>query len=267
MAQIYQAIQEIDKFESLAKRDQWLNQIHPLVKLMLSIFYIGITVSFPKYSISSLLVMCIYPFFAFVVGELSFKDALRRMKLIFPVICFVGIWNPILDRQPMFFLGEFLVTSGMISMVSLMIKGFLTVLAAYLLIATTTMEDICYSLGKIHIPKTLVIVILLIYRYITLFLTEVSRITTAYHLRAPRQKGINYKAWGSLVGQMLLRSMDRANLVYEAMCLRGFKGSVVTGKRWKWSLGDTVYLLVWCSIIILLRYTSILELVGSLIGS
>ena len=63
------------------------------------------------------------------------------------------------------------------------------------------------------------------YRYVTVLLEEVNRITQAYSLRAPNQKGIHYKVWGTLTGQVLLRSMDRANAVYESMLLRGYDGS------------------------------------------
>ena len=46
----------------------------------------------------------------------------------------------------------------------------------------------------------------------------------AYSLRAPNQKGIHISAWGSFLGQLLLRSMDRAQELYYSMLLRGFRG-------------------------------------------
>ena len=64
-------------------------------------------------------------------------------------------------------------------------------------------------------PRVLVTTILLTYRYIVLLLQEGNRISTAYALRAPGEKGIHFRAWGSLLGQLLLRSVDRAQLVYE----------------------------------------------------
>ena len=67
-------------------------------------------------------------------------------------------------------------------------------------------------------------VILLIDRYIYILGQEAERIMTAYKLRAPSQKGIHYKAWGPLVGQWLIRSMERAQIVYESMTLRGYQG-------------------------------------------
>ena len=71
----------------------------------------------------------------------------------------------------------------------------------------------------------------MIYRYIILLLQEGSRLATAYALRAPGQKGIHFRAWGSLLGQLLLRSIDRAQLVYESMQLRGFAGAFPLGAK------------------------------------
>lgn len=59
-----------------------------------------------------------------------------------------------------------------------------------------------------------------------------AEVVQAYELRAPGQKGIHFKVWGSLMGQMLLRSMDRAEVIYESMCLRGFDGVFRLKKRY-----------------------------------
>ena len=48
--------------------------------------------------------------------------------------------------------------------------------------------------------------------------------TTAYRLRAPGQKGVHISAWGPFLGQLLLRSMDRAQELYGSMLLRGYRG-------------------------------------------
>ena len=192
-----------------------MNELHPLGKLLLSIFYIFIAVSFHKYSLAPLIVMAIYPLFGFIVGELSFKEGIYRMRLILPLVIFVGIFNPFFDKKIILEVAGIGVSGGVISMLTLMLKGFYSVLSAYILIATTSIDDICYALRVLHVPRQIVIVIMLIYRYFGGMAAEADRITTAYMLRAPKQKGIHYKAWGTLVGQWLLRSMDRAEDVEE----------------------------------------------------
>lgn len=263
MSKLNDAIYEIDHLSEIAQQDQWINCIHPLVKFLLTILYIFIVVSFPKYNVSGLLSMAMYPLILFIVSDLSFKDALHRLRIVLPLVCVVGILNPFFDREVYSTIGSFQVTGGMLSMITLMGKGIFTVLASYILIATTTIEKICYAMRLNHVPKIMVTQILLIYRYIRVLLSEVKRITQAYSLRAPNQKGIHFKAWGSLVGQLLLRSMDRADIVYESMCLRGYNGEFDYGSI-SFQKSDAIYLIFWVALFIVCRLFPVFEWVGGL---
>lgn len=263
MSKLNDAIYEIEHLSEMAEQNQWINLIHPLVKFLITIVYIFIVVSFPKYNISGLLSMLIYPLIIFIMGDLSFKEAIHRLRIVLPLVCIVGILNPFFDKQVLFMIGSFKVTGGILSMISLMFKGVFTVLASYILIASTTIEKICYALRLIHVPKIMVTQLLLIYRYITVLLTEVKRITQAYSLRAPNQNGVHFKAWGSLVGQLLLRSMDRADIVYESMCLRGYNGEFDYGHS-QFKSSDCIYLIVWLIVLVLFRFVPVFDVVGGI---
>ncbi|WP_300382782.1 cobalt ECF transporter T component CbiQ [Clostridium sp.] len=264
MNKLKSSIYEINCMNNLASEDKWVNNIHPLVKLIITITYISFVVSFHKYDITEIIGMVIYPIVIFITGYISFKDSLRRLRLVLPLVCFVGIFNPFFDRDILMKLNGVNISGGTISMITLMIKGILTVLASYLLIATTTIEKICYAMSLIHIPKIFVTQILFIYRYITLLLNEANRITEAYSLRAPNQKGIHYKVWGSLIGQLLLRSMDRAENIYESMSLRGYVGEFYYTYNIKCSLKDYLYFITWISIFLAMRFFPILEFIGNI---
>jgi cobalt/nickel transport system permease protein len=175
-----------------------------------------------------------------------------------------GVLHPFFDRTTLLVIGNMKISGGVISMLSLMLKGVLTVLAGYILIATTTIEKICRALRILHVPKAFVTVILLIFRYVTLLLSEARRITQAYSLRAPGQKGVQYKVWGPLLGQLLLRSMDRANDVYDSMLLRGFDGEFRTGRSEKLKPADILWPLLWMAVILLLRLFPVVEWIGGL---
>ncbi len=267
MSKISKAIVEIEHLSQRAEQNQWVNLIHPLVKLFLTILYIVLVVSFPKYDLAGVCAMALYPIIAFNMADLSWKSALHRLRVVLPLVCIVGVFNPIFDREIVSYMmlgGKMIgISGGVLSMLSLMVKGVLTVLASYLLIATTTIEKVCYALRQIHVPKVMVTQILLIYRYITVMLEEVHRIAQAYSLRAPGQKGVHFKAWGSLVGQLLLRSMDRADDVYASMCLRGFSGEFQMEKR-PFGGRDAAYLLFWTISFALIRIFPVFKIVGSL---
>lgn len=268
MSSIENQLRELDRLQNLQQRSHWMNRLHPLGKLLVCVFYIVIVASFHKYALSQLILMAVFPVFGFIAGELSFKEGLYRMRLILPLVIFVGIFNPFFDRTPLFTLGAagaeasaIVITGGVISMITLMLKGFYSVLSAYLLIATTSIDEICYALRLLHIPKVVVIVIMLIYRYFGLMGNEADRITTAYKLRAPSQNGIHYKAWGTLVGQWLLRSIDRAGVVYESMLLRGFRGDFVVPRR-KVRAVEMLYPICWILLFVLIRSGIVSRLMG-----
>ena len=76
----------------------------------------------------------------------------------------------------------------------------------------------------------------------------------AYSLRAPGQKGIHFRVWGSLVGMLLLRSMDRSETVYQSMTLRGFQGDFLYGRERRFSRNDYLYLFVSILAVLLIRF-------------
>ena len=145
-------------------------------------------------------------------------------------------------------------------MLTLILKGFFCLLASFLLMATTTIEAIYRTLRQLHVPKLLTNLLLLTFRYVGLLLSEVAVMQQAYSLRAPGQKGIHISAWGSFLGQLLLRSMDRAQALYESMELRGFSGEF----RGRGSAASWPYALVCPALMLLARYFDLSALMGGL---
>lgn len=254
MNKIEQAIKTFYFLENKAAQKNWINQLHPLSKLLVSLSYVCFTVSFPKYTIFPLLVMCCYPLIIMTLARISLKSCLHQINLILLLVCAVGIFNPIFDRTVMMKFGPFFITSGLISMLTLMLKGILAVLSSYLLIATTSLEEICYALSLIHIPDILISTFLLSYRQLILLLSQLDQMGQAYHLRAVRQNGIHIKAWGSFIGYFLLHSMDRAQAIYESMALRGFHGILTVTPVHKPLSINIIYTLTWIVSFIILRF-------------
>jgi len=265
MSRFGQAVSEIQALEGVSRKDRWMNRIHPLSKVCLTVFYILLTVSFHKYDLTGLFSMILYPAAVLMIADLSLRDALRRLRLAFALILVMGILNPFFDRTPFLQIGSFILTGGVISMLTLFLKASFTVTAAYLLIATTPMDEICRALRILRVPKILVTLILLIWRYITMLMKEAGRVTDAYSLRAPGQKGIHFRAWGPLAGQLLLRSADFAGVLYESMLLRGFTGEFNTGLRHTFRPSDILWPMVWAGLLVVFRLFPVLSILGSLV--
>ena len=205
------AISEIRDIEELAEGKTIIHKMHPLVKLIFTIAYIYTVVSFDKYAYVPLLLTGLIPVLIYILAKIKISLAFYKLRVIMPFILMVGIFNPIIEGE-----------TGVISMLTLMLKGVLSLLMSFIFIATTPIDTLCNALRRAHMPKLLVTLLLLTYRYIGVLTHEVSIMLDAYHLRAPKQKGVAPKAWGSFLGQLLLRSMDKAQEIYNSMVLRGY---------------------------------------------
>ena len=266
MEKIDRASAELAEMDDLAAMESPIHSLHPLAKLITTIAYILVTVSFGKYDLSGLLVMVLYPILMFSISGISVRTCFYKLRVVLPLVCAVGLFNPFFDRTPLLTIGTLAVSGGVISMVTLMLKGVLCLQASFLLAATTTMDAICAALRKLHVPGIIVTMLLLTYRYISVMLEEVSVMTTAYKLRAPGQKGIHISAWGSFLGQLLLRSMDRADELYASMQLRGFSGEFWYADVKRAELKDYLFAILLPVSFLLLRHYNLAEFLGRLIS-
>jgi len=264
MSKLTGAIHTVKTLEDHALKKSVIHRLNPVSKLAVTLAYIGIAVSFGRYDISALLPMIFYPVVIFSLSEVDLRFFIKPLLFAMPVIVFLGIFNPVFDTQ-ILFIGSVAVSRGWLTFMSVFIKGMLTVSAALLLAATTGISSIAAALRFIKIPKLFVLQILLVYRYITVILEEADRITLAYSLKAPGQRGIHYKVWGSLTGQLLLRTFDRAQRIYEAMLLRGFSGEYMTGKAIRFTAADCFYIILWLAFFILVRRVNITGMLGGLV--
>ena len=264
MDKLSQAQSELREMDALAAEDSPVHRLHPLCKLLVTVCYIAAVVSFPKYDFTGLAVMVLYPAVLFQAAGIPVRTCFYKLRIVLPLVCAVGLVNPFLDRTPMLQLGMVTITGGVISMVTLMMKGVFSLMVSFLLIATTPIDSLCAALRKLHVPSILTTLLLLTYRYIGVMLEEVTIMTEAYKLRAPGQKGIHISAWGSFLGQLLLRSMDRAQELFGSMLLRGFQGEFFYADVPPCKPSGIVYTIACAGAFLLARLVPIASVLGGL---
>ncbi len=257
-------MREISTIDALAGGESFVHELPPLAKLIVTIAFITVTVSFHKYDIASLAVMILYPVFLSAASGISLGLCFYKFRIILPIILFVGIFNPIFDTKPIASIGGVAISGGVVSMITLIMKGLFSLMASFYLIATTKIDHLCAALRRIGFPGMLVTLFLLTYRYIGMMMTELSIMTTAYSLRAPGQKGIHVSAWGSFIGQLFLRSMDRADEIYESMQLRGFDGNFYYVDVKVFSVSGLIFTAVCITLFVLARNINVPVWLGSL---
>ena len=258
------AIYNIRLMDDLARGETCVHRRHPLAKLVATVGFLIAVISLDKYEVSNLIPFVFYPLLLLIFSEIPAGPVINRILIVEPFIIALGIFNPIFDRQDVL-IGAINISAGWLAFLSILIKGSLTVAAVVLLLATTGMERLTAAFRMLHIPRIFVLQLLLTYRYISLLAEEVGRLLRAHELRTPGHKGVAPAAWGSLAGGLLLRSFDRAQRIYQAMCLRGFDGDYNVGRVPSMNATDIVYMAVWLLVFAVARYYNVAVLFGTLL--
>jgi hypothetical protein len=147
------------------------------------------------------------------------------------------------------------------------LKSLLAFLAVFLLAASTGMYALTASLARLHTPRLFTTVLLLSYRYLFVLLREGDQLADAYALRAPGKKAVSPRNFASMIGQLLLRSIDRAELIYESMKLRGFSGVMPNHTFAKRSgIASVLFLLLSMAYCLLFRLFPVFERFGALLS-
>ncbi len=126
--------------------------------------------------------------------------------------------------------------AGLERFFSIMLRSWISVQMAILLTATTRFPDLLHALRHLRVPAILVSILAFMYRYLFVLADEVGRLLRARAARSarlPAQHGGRSIWWrakiaGSMVGQLLLRSLARSDRVYQAMLARGYRGELLT---------------------------------------
>lgn len=263
MSKAINSLYNMRLLEDMADKETSIHRLHPLVKLLTTVVYLIGVVSFGRYEISGLLPFVFYPVLIFALAELPVAPVLKRVLIALPFIIGIGILNPLFDHHTIL-IGGITISRGWITFLSILIKCGLTVTVSILLIATTGMDRLGAALRMLKVPKIFVLQLLLTYRYISVLIEEVARMQRAYSLRAPGEKGIRPNVWGSFAGQLILRTFDRAQRVYQSMILRGFTGEYNIGGIAKVRFKDFAYLVAWSLFFIIARIYNLPMLIGLL---
>jgi len=153
---------------------------------------------------------------------------------------------------------------GLIRFISILVRSWLSVQMGILLVATTQFPDLIHAFEHLKVPRILTTVIAFLYRYLFILTDEGFRLMRARDARSaglPRIKSGGSIQWrarttGSMVGQLLLRSYERSDRIYQAMISRGFTGQIRTLNPHQ--MGQTDWIMLGFSLIILI----LIQIVG-----
>jgi cobalt/nickel transport system permease protein len=256
--------------EQLSGGNTCIHRLHPMVKLLVSVIFIVTVVSFNRYALGQLVPYIFYPMLMTALSETPYKMLVKRFFIALPFCLFAGISNVIFDNTSAFTIIGITVSSGFISLVTILFKTYLCVMAVLILVSVTPFYELTTALWRLRIPGIFITMFEMTYRYIGVLVHEAYSMSIAYSLRSCNRKGIEMRDMGSFAGLLLIRSFDRADRVYNAMKCRGYAQgyalqSIPLNSKGL-TLNDFAFLGIVSALCVTFRFVDVIGLLGELLG-
>jgi len=231
----------IDAFDQFHHKHSRIHDLDPRIKVIITVVFILSNAllpdgSWPAFGLAWLLLLI-----ANDQSDLGLEYTLKRsiVALPFAFVAVSAVFSP--QGQPLAewdlgFITLVPTDLGVIRFASILVRSWLSVQIAILLVATTQFPDLIHALEHLRLPRMLTTVIAFLFRYLFILTNEVFRILRARDSRSaglPGQKKGGSILWrakvtGSMAGQLFLRSYDRSDRIYHAMISRGYTGHIRT---------------------------------------
>ncbi len=256
---------DIRYLDTLAGGGSFLHRLDPRAKLIATLGFIVAVVSFDKYALSGLIPFCIFPIILIALGGLPAGYIFKKVLLVAPFAVLVAVFNPLIDSRVMVHIGPLGISGGWVSFFSILLRFVLTVTSALVLISLTGFNAVCLALAKFGMPRPFVVQLLFFFRYLFVLSEEAQRMLRARELRSFSDRPMQWRTFVSLTGHLLLRTLDRAERVYLAMCSRGFDGRIRILRTMKIGSREIAFVLGWALAFVFLRFYNIPLHLGALI--
>lgn len=220
-------------------RESIIHRLDPRIKLVLTVVFILTntllpTGAWPVYILLFALILSVE-----MLSELGVGYVLKRAMLALP---FVLAALPLILTIPgkgLFSLpvGPWTIRAtypGLERFISIVLKSWLSMQAAIVLAASTPFPDLLVAMRAVGVPRLLVSIFGLMWRYLFVLVDEAIRLLRARAARSSQSDLQGVKAGGSfswrarvaggMAGNLFLRGFERSDRIYMAMVSRGYDG-------------------------------------------
>jgi cobalt/nickel transport system permease protein len=136
-------------------------------------------------------------------------------------ISYLRVWMHSLVVMP--FLLLFALMHPLPQFITLMLRGVIALQMVYLFLCTTGMTHLCKGMHRMGAWSKLAGILILSHRYLILLMEEQLRMQQIVASRGYGKRRYVASLWLRMAGNLLLRSLDRAERIQRAMVARGGK--------------------------------------------
>ena len=234
-----------DAFDRYHDATSFVHRLDPRVKVVVTIAFILSNALLPDGAWLAFGLAWLLLLFANALSNLGITFTFKRsfVALPFALVAITVLFS--IPGKPLatfhFMMWDFTVTDmGLLRFESILIRSWLSVQMAILLVATARFPDLIHAFEHLRVPSILTTIIAFLYRYLFVLADEVFRLLRARESRsaglpaaAAGSRSGGSVAWrarvaGNMAGQLFLRSYERSDRVYNAMLARGYAGHLNT---------------------------------------
>jgi cobalt/nickel transport system permease protein len=199
-----------DFLDRYSRLDSPIHRLPAAVKLAVALVAVVVLVWLPPSRPSLLGAGAIVVLAVAGLSRIPWRFLARRLILLEPFVLGVAIlvlWQP----------------NGGVLFLLRIAKCTLCLLVLLLLSNTTPFADLLRVLKAAHVPPLLVTTLSLMYRYLFVLVDEAQRMKRARASRTfTARRARSWRTLATVVSQLFVRSSERAERIYAAMCARGW---------------------------------------------
>jgi cobalt/nickel transport system permease protein len=222
-------------------RQSLIHALDPRVKFVFTLAFILTMALLPFGAWPVYVLMLTVSLSITVLSELGVKYVLKRSLLAIPFVLAAApllftVKGPVLLTIPIGSLSLTLTSTGLERLLSIMCKSWVSLQVAIVFAAATPFPDMLLAMRAVKIPRLLVSLFGLMWRYMFVMVDEAIRLMRARAARSgavdrPGVKSGGPLVWrakvtGGMAGNLFIRSIDRGERIYDAMAARGYDGEV-----------------------------------------
>lgn len=230
-----------DAFDRYHEKESFVHRLDPRVKVVVTIVFIISNALLPDGAWLAFVLAWLFLLMANLLSRLGVAYTFKRslVALPFALIAITVLFS--IPGKPVgsfnIAMWNFVITdAGLLRFVSILIRSWLSVQIALLLVAVTRFPDLIHAFEHLRVPAILTTIVAFLYRYLFVLTDEVFRLLRARESRSAGTAGkrsgggVLWRARvaGNMAGQLFLRSYERSDRIYNAMLSRGYTGHLYT---------------------------------------
>ena len=230
-----------DAFDRYHETESFIHRLDPRVKVSVTLAFILSNALLPDGAWMAFSFSWLFLLFANAISKIGLGFTFKRSFVALPFALIAITVLVSVPGEPLtsfrFLTWDLTITdAGLLRFVSIVIRSWLSVQMAILLVAATRFPDIVHALEHLRVPSILTTIIAFLYRYLFVLVDEVFRLLRAREARSAAAPGVRSSGsvvWrarvaGNMAGQLFLRSYERSDRVYNAMLSRRYTGHLQT---------------------------------------